>query len=285
MDRIVRNPRRFTNFVQSLFTSMPAGNVQKQYVRVTEETGNYIILDKDDIMSAVVEENATTIIPWGMQEDDEKIIGTILNPEVLTAGLQAVDGRYEYKDTATKDKINAKEVAAVRVRPLGQGDFIADRRFVELQFKGGGFLRAIAATDEAKKLEALITQSNAPIIEWKAGTHDIWIRRDQLSGCEIDKHEPEYETQVRSHSSSEEDQLNVRMVTSEGQTTDVLLSTPPIPGRNERSFGGGNFGRKRFDNRRPHGGGGGGGGGGYDNNYYAGSDNRKYDRWSNRPNY
>lgn len=291
MDRIVpvRNARRFTNFVQSLLTSIPATTAAKQYVRV--DNGNYgsligyIIIDKDDIQSAVVEGDAVTIVPWGSQEEDDKITGTILNPEILTAGLTpSADGRYEYNDTTTKTVLNSKDVAVVDVRPLGQGEHIADRRFVQLQFKGGGFLNVVAAAEEARKLEALVLESNAPVIEWKAGTHDIWIKREHLSGCEIDKHEPESETQLRSHATSD-DQLKVRMVTSEGQTSDVLLSTPPIPGKgnfgpNGKFGNNGRFGRRNersYDNDRNY----------YDRGNYGYNDRgpknyRSDERWSNQ---
>ena len=220
----VRSTRRFTNFVQSLFAASNMQVEKRTYAKVLEDTGNLVIVDTADIESESYDNGRVTLIPFDSNEED-KIIGQLLdNPRSGSASG-------EVKNPTSPSAVSPSTVAAIRVRPLGQGDFIKDRRFVQLLFKAGGFLRAIAAADEAKKLEEMLTTTNTPVIQWRAGTHEIWIRRDQLFGCEIDKHEPEKETQLRSQASSDDEQLNVRLVSSDGITTDVVVSSPPAPGR------------------------------------------------------
>ncbi len=228
-----RGTRRFANFVQTLFCASQAQGAPKTYAKVVEHTGNLILVDLDEIAKATVSGTIATIETWNRVDEEDDIFGVITNPDVLTsrATCRNADGTYVYVGENKPAAPEPKAVAAIRIRPLGQGDFIEDRRFVELQFRAGGFLRAIAATEEAMNLEQLILAGTSPVIEWRAGTHEIWIRRDQLLGCEIDRHEPEGDSSPAGHAQagSDDDELNFRLVTSEGLTTDILLTYPPQP--------------------------------------------------------
>jgi hypothetical protein len=80
-------------------------------------------------------------------------------------------------------------VCAYRFRPYQEysHDFIPDRKFVQLQFDGGGFINAVCSAEQADELIELV-ESDLEIITWTAGSHEILFRLKTLSGYEIDVH-------------------------------------------------------------------------------------------------
>lgn len=226
MDRVT-NARRFSDFVTSLYLTSSREKVKKQYLRLVEDNGNYCIFDIEDVIQVVISGEKASVTLNDAIDESDIYLGTILNPEIVTSTVKPDDkGVYRCEGVWPRNPIGSREIAAVRVRPLGQGQEFADSRFVELQFKGGGFLRAIASAFEVQDLEYLILNGDQNVISWRAGTHEILLRRDHLSGCEIDRHK---RGDGHRTGASHDDRLNVRLVTSDGFATDVQISNPPTP--------------------------------------------------------
>lgn len=94
-----------------------------------------------------------------------------------------------------RSSFNLHDVVAIRVRPLGRGDHMENRRFVEIRFSGGGFIRAIASLEEANTFDTIAYDLfagngvNSASLTWNAGTYEILLRADTIAGYEIDQHE------------------------------------------------------------------------------------------------
>lgn len=85
--------------------------------------------------------------------------------------------------------VSVDEMCAIRFRPYGRGEQFPDSKFVEFNFTGGGFLRAVCEAGQATSLEHLLDEASGGIIEWNAGAHEILVRTEALNRFVIDKHE------------------------------------------------------------------------------------------------
>lgn len=95
--------------------------------------------------------------------------------------VQKEDGRVE--------GVSVDSMCAIRFRPYGRGEQFPDSKFVEFNFAGGGFLRAVCEAGQATSLEHLLDEAGGGLIEWNAGAHEIIVRTESLNRFVIDKHE------------------------------------------------------------------------------------------------
>lgn len=93
------------------------------------------------------------------------------------------------KEDGRIEGVSIDEMCCVRIRPYGRGEQFPDSKFVQFQFAGGGYLRAVCEASQTVSLEHLLDESEGGLIEWNAGAHEIFIRSEAILHFVIDRHE------------------------------------------------------------------------------------------------
>ena len=116
--------------------------------------------------------------------------------------IEKEDGRIE--------GISVDEMCAIRFRPYGRGEQFPDSKFVEFNFTGGGFLRAVCEAGQAASLEHLLDDASGGIVEWNAGAHEILVRTEALNRFVIDRHEERTPRPRRQYDDRRDDRRDFR---------------------------------------------------------------------------
>lgn len=119
--------------------------------------------------------------PEEVDEIKEQIHGALSDGSWGWIRIEKDDGRIEGISVES-------EFCAIRFRPYGRGEQFPDSKFVEFNFVGGGFLRAVCESAQAESLEHLMDEADGGVIEWNAGAHEIMVRTGALTRFVIDRH-------------------------------------------------------------------------------------------------